>query len=365
MASSTGNNFPPPPTENDPLLTTEERSYVTAYEGQQRRRLILVLAIAGVFAAAIGSLVVWRLSLNSDESICGDEASTRVAKALTLLNAHKQRQSRHIAEGCEATVVLFRHCEKYGPLVTDEADGSEHCSYIGHERAAFVATLFGSRWPPPAHLFALSPDRGGYLNFRQWETLQPLSRKTGIVTELADPYYLAQDIIELLQSGILCGQVVVVSWRQDLIPGLAQDLGCGPKNGCPSVYPEDEFDQVWQLRYVFSVKTGLTHDEKEHETKIGAHASLHDEPYGNTTTKYDDDDDRENDDSKSTRQRRRLRAAVDVRGWDVYATVSQQNFDPLAYSYSVGDFPLAGTPKGARWKATTTGYSRNPGNDEI
>jgi hypothetical protein len=67
-------------------------------------------------------------------------------------------------EGCEATVVIIRHCEK-GSI-------REHCSYPGFERSVYLATLFGDdgeRWPAPSQIFALSPGRHKKMNFREME----------------------------------------------------------------------------------------------------------------------------------------------------------------------------------------------------
>ena len=102
-------------------------------------------------------------------------------------------------------------------------------------------------------------------------------------------------------------------------------LGCGPDNGCPDVYPQDSFDEVWQLKYVFHPFPKSPKGEKGAET------------IGNETR----------------RQTRRHLSAEEVgeskHGWNLYATISKLNFDALSFSKSVGDYPIGGTPTGGRW----------------
>ena len=86
-----------------------------------------------------------------------------------------------VPDGCEATVMLVRHCEK--------GSVREHCDYMGFERSAYLSTLFGNhgeRWPAPSYLFALSPDgrhNRRKMNFREIETLGPLANKTGVTID--------------------------------------------------------------------------------------------------------------------------------------------------------------------------------------
>lgn len=37
--------------------------------------------------------------------------------------------------------------------------------------------------------------------------------------------------------------------------------------------------------------------------------------------------------------------------WTIYGSVHDQDFDPLAFSKQVGDYPPGGTSHGARWRA--------------
>jgi hypothetical protein len=80
-------------------------------------------------------------------------------------------------EGCEATVMILRHCEK-GRV-------REHCDTVGYERSVYLATLFGdeARWPSPSYIFSEGPGhrhKRKKMNFRELETVGPIARKAGI-----------------------------------------------------------------------------------------------------------------------------------------------------------------------------------------
>jgi hypothetical protein len=85
------------------------------------------------------------------------------------------------ADGCEATVVILRHCEK--------GDIREHCDYMGYERSVYLATIFGDnqeRWPAPSYIFAEGPGQRHNkkkMNFREIETVGPLSEKVGVLVD--------------------------------------------------------------------------------------------------------------------------------------------------------------------------------------
>lgn len=78
--------------------------------------------------------------------------------------------------------------------------------------------------------------------------------------------------------------------------------GCGPFEGCPMDYKGREFDQVWELKYVYR--------------------SFHHGPKAEMTYKH----------------------------WDIFGSVQYENFDPLAYSKSAGDYPKGGTSHAGRWE---------------
>jgi hypothetical protein len=85
-------------------------------------------------------------------------------------------------------------------------------------------------------------------------------------------------------------------------------LGCGPTAGCPMDYKGKEFDQVWQIKYVYRKFLQDGRPRKHHK------------------------------DNK--------------KHWDVFGSVQYEHFDPLAFSKQVGDYPSNGTPSGARWAKT-------------
>ena len=371
----------------------------------RRKNTFWSLSLLIFFLGVIGLLGVWvyqDLSRNPTATPLISQRE-RADHARDILNKHIQLQSKTMAAGCEGTVLIMRHCEKHGPNVYDD-DDNEHCSYLGMERAHYTKTLFASpsssgddsntpnnkkkRWPLPSHLLALTPDRGSHMNFREKETLTPLSKQSGIAVEIIDPFDLPPRLFTLLQSGALCGRLVVVSLKHELIPILATALGCGPDQGCPSSYPEESFDQVWQLKFVFRPETTRTHmtittttttspvvndqqddnndnnNENNPQADATTDSSFNDNKSSdNSTTSYDLQEDASSgptstaDDSTGdnigTRQRQ-LKHKHNHRhvndDWFVYCTVLYQNFDPLAFSATVGDYAPEGVPSGGRWK---------------
>jgi hypothetical protein len=73
-------------------------------------------------------------------------------------------------------------------------------------------------------------------------------------------------------------------------------------------YRGKEFDQVWQIKYVYRDFLHDSHRRKHHK-----------------------------DEKKH---------------WDVFGSLQYERFDPLAFSKQVGDYPANGTPSGARWAKT-------------
>ena len=313
--------------ETKPLLdngTMSDRQQ--ELEKHRRDRLCLALTLISVVCALVGALAVWKLHLAQQEH---DEqvASLKAAAALKELNKRVNKQKLDIPTGCETTLILMRHCEKSGPHVED-SQGNQHCSYLGLERAHYLATLFGSdaRWPMPSHLFALIPDRKGHRNFREYETLQPLSHKAAVMTELVPANELAELYLELLLTSddFMCGKVAVVSWKHDYLPELAASLGCGPDQGCPLSFDEKDFESVWQLKYVYHPSTRFD-DAMDEESDI--------DPYDDQTRRH----------LKFKKKRNPSKM------WNLYATVTQMNFDPLSFSKASGDYPEGGTPSGGGW----------------
>merc|ERR1712029_1126574 len=88
-----------------------------------------------------------------------------------------------------------------------------------------------------------SSDRKYTVISRQMETLQPLSDK--------------------LRSGELCNKVALISWNNRDIANLAQKLGCGPYNGCPMNYDASEYDDTWQISFVYNPPRSIPSDKWE------------------------------------------------------------------------------------------------------
>jgi hypothetical protein len=223
--------------------------------------------------------------------------------------------------GCESTVLLMRHCEK--------GDIQEHCSYTGYQRAAYLSTLFGphSRWPTPTYIYATSAGPRGHahkkMNFREIETAAPLALVNNLTMD--DKYDdeqigdLAKVILDRIKSAVgpgehdhettnLCGKVQVVIWKHSNIGRLARHLGCGHHEGCPIDYKGRTFDDVWQIRFVNHAFTLEQHSTTKHLKK------------------------------HRNNKHRSVDIPVSHPQWTVYGYVTQQNFDPLAFSHMVGDY---------------------------
>jgi hypothetical protein len=160
--------------------------------------------------------------------------------------SHPQDSTNSAIDGCEATIMLVRHCEKGGL--------KSHCSFMGYERSVYLATLFGDdkRWPAPSQIYALNKGRTHKLNYREVETVQTISDTVGVPINrdysTLDTKALSHDLLEQLLEGELCGKLVLISWKHSDIPKLAQHLGCGPLQGCPWDYRGKDFDSTWQIR---------------------------------------------------------------------------------------------------------------------
>lgn len=321
-------------------------------EYRRRRRSSLILWLALVVAVGIG-ILGWMISshgwirrhkkenkasitttsTDDDDGGLADDAvsssSTKKAekkaqetadKRLAKLNDQSMSSSNDVTTSCEATVLLMRHCEKTGDD-TQDAQGNEHCTYLGYQRADFLATLFDNhngtsrRWPRPQHLYAYSIHRKHHLNFREWETLKPLSDAIGVDVVLADHPDLADTLLwDWLAQGKACGQVTVVSWRHSRLPVLAHLLGCGPDNGCPVEYPDDTFDLVWQLQFVYNAGGGGYAQQDAYRAEELALAS----------------DDQYTDKEEKKEKKKQ---------WRVYGMVDKLGFDPLAFGREEEKYP--------------------------
>jgi hypothetical protein len=177
---------------------------------------------------------------DDDIPLLGSERNPPRYNATTVLT-HNNNNNNIAADGgysCEATVMLIRHCEK-GSL-------QSHCNYVGFERAAYLATLFGNgdRWPQPSAIYALETKRNRHQNLREVETVRTVALNAQL--EINDEYgvkrtaKLADSIVKRLKKSSsqssssggggggdnnMCGKLILVSWKHSDIPRLARHLG--------------------------------------------------------------------------------------------------------------------------------------------
>jgi hypothetical protein len=98
--------------------------------------------------------------------------------------------------------------------------------------------------------------------------------------------------------------------------------GCGPLQGCPIDYKGSQFDQVWQIKYVYR----NTHDFSKNMAM--------------TTTSTNKKDHTTTDHSGGTRGRElvKVKHPKQPPQWEIFGNVQYENFDPLAFSKQVGDY---------------------------
>jgi hypothetical protein len=326
--------------------------------------IAVALAICTVFVLTSGAIDsewlenIWDMGLKgaraqrmADASLIKTPTIHSGDHTISLGDSPKQQVSidSDPPNGCETTIMLIRHCEK-GNL-------RSHCNYNGFERAAYLASLFGDdaeRWPAPSDLYALKVGgrgkRKGKVNYREVETVQYIADKHSLDINqdysTKDHKALARDLLGSVLNGEQCGKLTLVSWKHSDLPRLAHLLGkclsrssrehhwiwpcvrvcvsfchifwhisstscfttllrlipgCGPYEGCPMDYRGKEFDQVWQIKFVYR--------------------SFHHGPKAKSTNKQ----------------------------WDIFGSVQYEHFDPLAFSKTAGDYPQGGTNHAGRW----------------
>mmetsp|Transcript_626 Transcript_626/g.1081 ORF Transcript_626/g.1081 Transcript_626/m.1081 type:complete len:340 (-) Transcript_626:52-1071(-) len=248
-----------------------------------------------------------------------------------------------VESGCETTIVIARHCEKAGSEAKD-AFGDGHCTYIGFERAAYFATLFSdvekNKYPFPSQIYALSADRGGHKTYREIEMVKPLAQKAGVPVndEYWDSAKLAKVLLEDIASGDMCGKTILISWKHEFIGKLARNLAC---HECPRRYP-NLFEPIWQLKYVYDVKgTELYQSINRGLDTIAVDTSS--EPGEPVPPKEEDGPERK---LRQLKKKKKAHHRL-PRNWSVYFTDVNQNFDPLAFSQSVGDY--TGNAVAGKW----------------
>ena len=204
----------------------------------------------------------------NDPSLKGELFYNATHKEYFLRESHEEKNHKSKPPVppppmCEATIMIIRHCEKELQR--------EHCAYIGYQRAAYFSTLFGNgdeRWPSPTYVYALAADkrRNEYVrNWREVETVLPLSTKLNITINdkytIDDHKNLAVKLLGDIQSGNMCGKLALICWKHTDIPHLANALGCGPEQGCPTYFDQTDFDSVWQLKFSYHMRHHTTEPE--------------------------------------------------------------------------------------------------------
>jgi len=204
----------------------------------------------------------------------GKKKSKVAAKKLAYLNSYPSKIG---GDTCESTVLIVRHYESGDtPHETVPNDNNtengdyrgniEGCNSIGMQRSLYLATLFSHgrnqrRWPQPAFLYALGNSSKLSGTRKEVQTLQPLeenirlgSNGDGIQinAQIFNPTKLAHVIFKNLKKGYLCNRIVLVSVSHySDISMLALEMGCGPSGGCRIKHDSGQYDDVWQLNYVY------------------------------------------------------------------------------------------------------------------
>lgn len=312
---------------------------------------VVLMMIAAALVVLVSSGYTFRRPLSETDP---DLYYSHLANEALVENLTSRKTKKPVRPGCEATVILMRHCERY--FARQDREKNEYCGYLGLERAHYLATLFGdgARWPAPSRLYAMDPIRPGSDNMKFWQadTLEPLAEKIKVMVKTAftvgDERRLAKSIFSDLRKGNLCGKLIVVSWDHEM-PKLAQEFGCGPYNGCPYRFAQSDYDSTYQIKFVYnSPEAGAVDENKRKQYDDHDEA---DDDYG------DADDDNTNGDDTDNKQRRRLGPTrsffhhrnAKVEAWEVHGAVVNMNFDPLSFSASVGDYPEGGKAVGGAW----------------
>lgn len=260
------------PTEGSSLLrTNSETSHGCGKNSSTCHSSIKLLHVAiGISSVLAVALLVL--------TIRPWEETNEINHALRQLNDLTTTLGAEIPDECESSLLITRHCDDLGGG-TQRDDGTKHCSRVGTERSYYLASLFGSRWPYPTDLYALAKGQ----NERQFETLQPLSKQSGIPVQIFDDPGAVEELqeyhFEKLATGEMCGQLAVATWKHKFIRRLSLALGCGPDNGCPDEWDDLDFDLVMDITFVYRTHHLANYTDDSHD---GWHV------YGTTTHEYFD-----------------------------------------------------------------------------
>jgi hypothetical protein len=140
---------------------------------------------------------------------------------------------------------------------------------------------------------------------------------------------LSKEIFVMLQKGEMCGKLILICWKHTDIPKLAQHLGCSYMHGCPYDYQHDQFDQVWQIKYVY-------YNDHHINEELPSPFLL--------------SESKSNLELKKLQSPSKSRNPTPINGlWKVFGSVQHERFDPLEFSSHSGDYPNGGTSYGGRW----------------
>jgi broad specificity phosphatase PhoE len=130
------------------------------------------------------------------------------------------------------TILIIRHAEK------PKADDDPHLSDKGRRRAEALVALFQTCFHAPDKLYAAADKPKSW---RPRETLEPLAKtlEQTIDSETSDVNVLASKL-----RGKPDASLVLISWRHEHIPALAQALGA---EHVPANWPDNIYDRIWRL----------------------------------------------------------------------------------------------------------------------
>jgi hypothetical protein len=163
---------------------------------------------------------------------------------------------------------------------------------------------------------------------------------------------LVKRLFKGLAKGHWCGKTVLVAWKHEFLGGLAQQLGCVD---CPVDYPEPVFDEVWQLKYVYDV--GGTQVIQSSRMKPTAGPGTESKTVRRALKR------KKVRKGATKRVRKEAASSTPLKTWSVYSTITAQNFDPLKFSFSAGDY-TNGSPGGKWFHSHDTG-SKTPNEGEM
>jgi hypothetical protein len=143
-----------------------------------------------------------------------------------------------------ATAPLFVLVMRHGEKLKDPRD--PHLSPSGAARAKELAGYIPESFGRPDFIFATAPSKH---SVRPYETVEPLSKRTGIPIEdsYADQDYgaLAAD---LRSGGSTAGKKGVICWHHGNIPPLLHALGA--KDGeFPDPWDRDVFNLILKVEF--------------------------------------------------------------------------------------------------------------------